>query len=105
MILNEYAGRSFHEPTLYPISPWNLTSYDDGLDCLQDLSHPIAYFLGRCARFSSLSTANPIPGSFTSIQTAYCLSTPGKLAGIELCPEFFSSPEYFAGDFDLPRWS
>jgi hypothetical protein len=39
------------------------------------------------------------------MQTAFNLARSGRCSAIELCPEFFSSPEYFSGDFELPTWS
>jgi hypothetical protein len=125
MIVNAYAGRSFHDATIYPIFPWVLRSYETELNLFRDFSLPIAaqsgrqnipyaaaqstpatiaYFLSRCLPFSSLNVPNPIAHRFTSMATAFSFATSAQTC-IELCPEFFFGAEYFGDDFELPRWA
>jgi hypothetical protein len=116
MLLNIYAGRSFRDPTIYPIFPWIVK---DVADNFRDLSLPLApsspfamapsrpsllaYFLGRFPPFDTLESVEAFP-PFTSMNAAYQLAISGEFSSMELCPEFFFSPDCFTGDFQLPKW-
>jgi hypothetical protein len=101
MLLNIYAGRSFIDPTMYPIFPWIVKNVAHNF---RDLSLPVAtsspfalapprpsllaYFLGRFTPFDTLESVEAFP-PFTSTNAAYQLAISGEFSSMELCPEFF----------------
>jgi hypothetical protein len=107
MLLNEYSGRSFLDVSKYPVFPWIIT-FGDAIEYRQfsGSSQPpnaaaLKFFLGGCEPFKSLSVSSGMPGQFTSMGFDWhsCGSE------YELCPEFFTSPEYFSESFAFPKWS
>lgn len=127
MILNVFSGRSFNEPTSYPIFPWVLSDYTNPKKfSYRDLSRPIAaqnkeqdliyliapssptlldYFLFRLRPFNTIPREMKIDRfrltkePFTSLQKAYDAATlVDVLTCNELTPEFYSAPHFFTND-------
>jgi hypothetical protein len=119
MLVNEYAGRSYHDIAAYPIFPCVLSDFSR---VYQDRSQ-LRNFMCPIARAASQFVEGPsFPGLVLSL---LCRITPfstfktehefKSMADIhewatlnskncELTPEFFFSPQCVAGDFELPEW-
>ncbi|OHS95234.1 Beige/BEACH domain containing protein [Tritrichomonas foetus] len=143
IILNYFSGRTYNDPSMYPIYPWVVSSYNENLEGnnyhnfniykYRDLSKPIAaqnkeqthvylfapstptlvsYYLSRIEPYNSIPKDMKIEklrftkDTFKSMQECYNRSSSPKVSNCyELTPEFFTSPFYFTGDFELPLWA
>jgi len=94
IVLNEFSGRSFHDLSKYPVFP-SVVSFASSLIEYRDFSKRLEFpnlpffkfYLGSCGPFNSISVDSEFSGGDS-----------------ELCPEFFSSPEFFSAD-KIPKWS
>ena len=128
MILNYFAGRTFNDPTLYPIFPWVLSSFNKDFSeiTFRDLKKPIAaqnksqkqvyllapscptllsYFLYKLEPFKSIpknmkiQLLRPTKEPFKNFQNAYDFVTSKKINFCwELTPEFYFMPLVFSNN-------
>jgi hypothetical protein len=119
LFLNVMAGRSFSDPTQYPIFPWIILNFESETlvpATFRDLRKPIADSeVGRSpvspkalATFlARIPYDHAESGAFDSI-ASLCQSALNPSSGIcELIPEFFYFPEFLIGQSDvkLPGWA
>ena len=125
MRLNLFTGRSYHDMSLYPIFPWVCLDFDsekldfnnpaifrdftksivdqNGFMYMTSPSNPtvVKYFLGKVPPFDvSFEKTKLDLGKFESLKQTIEKIKEG-MNSVEITPEFFFSPEYFAGILSL----